>query len=193
MWAGEHAPSEMARSGIRRAQELAAIALDETRDVAYRLRPARFVEAGLVAAVGRLADTAGVPITVVTDPDLAVPGLLEPEDEMGVFRVVQEALSNATRYSNARRIAVTLSSDGYFLEVRVTDDGIGFDTSTTASRGLGLAGMRERAAILRAELSVESSPGQGTTVTMRVPLPTVGLSDQTETSGHGFEKAGGSH
>ena len=193
LWAGEHAPSEMARSGIRRAQELAAIALDETRDVAYRLRPARFVEAGLVAAVGRLADTAGVPIMVVTDPDLAVPGLLEPEDEMGVFRVVQEALSNATRYSNARRIAVTLSSDGYFLEVRVTDDGIGFDTSTTASRGLGLAGMRERAAILRAELSVESSPGQGTTVTMRVPLPTVGLSDQTETSGHGFEKAGGSH
>ena len=50
LWAGELAPSAMARSGIGRAQELAAIALDETRDVAYRLRPARFVETGLVAA-----------------------------------------------------------------------------------------------------------------------------------------------
>lgn len=191
LWAGDHVPNDLALSGIRRAQELAAIALDETRDVAYRLRPARFVEAGLVAAVGRLADTAGVPITVVTDPDLAMPGLLEPDEEMGVFRVVQEALSNATRYSNARRITVSLSSDGYVLEVRVTDDGIGFDTTTTATRGLGLAGMRERAAILRADLTVESSPGHGTTVTMRVPLPTAVLLDRPEPVAPGIEQAGG--
>jgi signal transduction histidine kinase len=171
LWAGERTPSAMARSAILRAQELAAIALDETRDVAYRLRPARFVENGLVAAVKRLAETAGVSVTVVADADLTRPGVLDPDDEMSVYRVVQEALSNAIRHAHAQRIRVELTSDGRILTVRVTDDGVGFDSSTKDDRGLGLAGMRERALILRADLAIESTPGKGSRVVMRVPLP----------------------
>ncbi len=174
LWAGERAPSAMARSGIGRAQELAAIALDETRDVAYRLRPDRFVETGLVAAVKRLADTAGVEISVVADPVLSHPGLLDPEDEMSVYRIVQEALANAIRHAHAQRIRVELTSDGVVLTIRIVDDGIGFDVDATKDRGLGLAGMRERALILRADLSLESTPGMGSTVVMRVPLPPPG-------------------
>jgi two-component system sensor histidine kinase UhpB len=165
----------MARSGIGRAQELAAIALDETRDVAYRLRPDRFVETGLVAAVKRLAETAGVEITVVADPELSHPGLLDPEDEMSVYRVVQEALTNAIRHAHAQLIRVDLISDGVVLTVRIVDDGIGFDATATRDRGLGLAGMRERALILRADLWLESAPGKGSTVLMRVPLPPPGV------------------
>jgi signal transduction histidine kinase len=170
LWAGEQAPSAMARAGIGRAQELAAIALDETRDVAYQLRPARFVETGLVAAVKRLAETAGVPITVNADPELTRAGVLEPEDEMSVYRVIQEALSNATRHAQARRIRVDLTTDGLVLMVRISDDGIGFDQGSSEDRGLGLAGMRERALILRAALSIDSTPGEGSTVVLRVPL-----------------------
>jgi signal transduction histidine kinase len=169
LWAGERAPSAMARSEIRRAQELAAIALDETRDVAYRLRPARFVETGLVAAVRRLADTAGAPITVVADPDLMRTGLLDPEGELGVYRVIQEALSNAIRYSKAKHIKIELSTSGSALTVRVSDDGVGFD-STAEDRGLGLAGMRERAIVLRADITIDSAPARGTRVTVTVPL-----------------------
>lgn len=174
LWAGERAPSALARSGIRRAQELAAIALDETRDVAYRLRPARFVETGLVAAVKRLADTAGVPITVVADPELTRSGLLDPEGELSVYRVVQEALSNAIRYSRSRHIRIELTSDDAVLTVRVTDDGIGFDATAKEDRGLGLAGMRERAIVLRAGFAIDSAPSRGTRVTMTVPLPPTG-------------------
>jgi signal transduction histidine kinase len=171
LWAGERAPSAMARSGIGRAQELAAIALDETRDVAYRLRPARFVETGLVAAVRRLADTAGIPIAVVADPDLARTGILDPEDEMGVYRVIQEALSNAIRHAHSQSVKIEIASDGFMLTVRISDDGVGFDAKATEDRGLGLAGMRERALILRAAFAIESSPGKGSTIAMTVPLP----------------------
>jgi signal transduction histidine kinase len=175
LWAGERAPSAMARAGIGRAQELAAIALDETRDVAYRLRPARFAETGLVAAVKRLAETAGVPITVIADQDLSRPGVLDPEDEMSVYRVVQEALSNAIRHAQAQHIKVELDSDGVVLTVRVSDDGIGFDKGEPQERGLGLAGMQERALILRADLTIESTPEVGSMVTMSVPLSRAGV------------------
>lgn len=183
LWAGEQAPSAMARAGIGRAQELAAIALDETRDVAYQLRPARFVETGLVAAVKRLADTAGVPITVTADPELTRPGVLEPEDEMSVYRVIQEALSNATRHAQARRIRVELTTDGVLLTVRVSDDGVGFDQNSSEDRGLGLAGMRERALILRAALSIDSTPGEGSTVVLSVPLVPVAAADNRQSGG----------
>jgi signal transduction histidine kinase len=191
LWAGEQAPSAMARAGIRRVQELAAIALEETRDVAYRLRPARFVETGLVAAVKLLADTAGAPITVVADPDLARPGLLEPEDEIGVFRVVQEALNNAIRYANAGSIKVEMTSDGDVMTVRVTDDGIGFDTTTKEARGLGLPGMSERALILGAAFAVESTIGKGTRVTLAVPLPRPGATAGPEARTRPIEQPGG--
>jgi len=170
LWAGERAPSAMARSAIERAQELAAIALDETRDVAYRLRPDRFVETGLVAAAKRLAASAGAHVTVVADPGLAVPGLLDPEGEMNVYRIVQAAMGNAVRHAHANHIRIEFASDGAVLSVAVIDDGIGFDAATREDRGLGFAGMRERALILRAGLETTSVRGEGTRVALTVPL-----------------------
>ena len=170
MWAGERAPSTLARAAILRAQELAAIALDETRDVAYRLRPDRFVETGLVAATNRLAASAGVPITVVAPADLAVPGLLDPEDEMNVYRIVQEAVSNAIRHARAKHIRIEFESLNGELTVSVTDDGVGFEPGDAEERGLGVAGMRERALILRSGLDVRSVRGVGTRVSITVTL-----------------------
>ena len=171
LWAGERAPATMTSAAIRRAQELAAVALDETQDVAYRLRPARFVETGLVAAANRLAASAGAPAKVNAEPELAVPGLLEPEDEMNVYRVIQEAVSNAVRHAHPKHIVIEFTSDGDRLSVSVTDDGIGVDIKEAEERGLGLAGMRERAIILRAGLRITSIPGRGTSIRMDVPLP----------------------
>jgi signal transduction histidine kinase len=171
LWAGERAPAALTRTGILRAQELAAIALEETRGVALQLRPGRFLETGLVAAVKWLAQTAGVPVTVEADPELDGPGLLEPDHEMNVYRVIQEALNNAVRYSHAQHIQVTLATVGTALAVTVADDGVGFDPNHAIDRGLGLAGMRERALVLRATLAIRSAPGTGSTVTMTVPLP----------------------
>jgi signal transduction histidine kinase len=170
LWADGTSTAPHGHTTLRRAQELAAIALDETRDVSYRLRPDRLVETGLVASTERLAATAGGPITIVADPHLKVPGLLEPEDEMNVYRIVQEALNNAIRHAHAKRIQVEFSASGHELTATITDNGRGFDAAAAEHLGLGLAGMHERAVVLRSSLVVRSKRGSGTTISVNAPL-----------------------
>jgi signal transduction histidine kinase len=170
LWAGKNPPSTLARSNIVRAQELAAIALEETRDVSYRLRPDRLVETGLVAATSRMASNAGVPVTVSAPERLRVPNLLEPEDEMSVYRIVQEALANAVRYASARSIRIEFRSVGDRLLVTIVDDGVGFIQKDARRLGLGLAGMEERAIVLGSPLSISSRPGRGTRISASAAL-----------------------
>jgi signal transduction histidine kinase len=164
-------PSPLAEASIRRAQVLAASALEETRSVAMRLRPGRIHEIGLGAALRNLADGAGVPIEVRLDPAILPAGLLGADREIDAYRIVQEAIGNAARHSHGGHVWI----DGEVLEgqvrIEVGDDGVGFELAAPA-RGLGLDGMRERAAILEGRLEMTSRPGGGTTVELYVPLPT---------------------
>jgi signal transduction histidine kinase len=170
LWADASPGPPRGATAIHRAQELAAIALDETRDVAYRLRPDRLVETGLVAATERLAAASGAPTTVVADPGLKISGLLEPEDEMNVYRIVQEALNNAVSHSGASHVEITFRVARDHLTATVSDDGAGFDPNGADHQGLGMAGMRERAIVLRSNLVVRSRPGRGTTISVTAPL-----------------------
>lgn len=172
LWAGPNRPPEHARSAIRRAQELAASALEETRDVAFQLRPARLHETGLVAAVQELARMAGRAVEVTTDPRLIRLGLLSPQAEVEAYRIVQEALGNALRHARAERIRIEIEAASERLVIRVADDGVGFDAQHAA--GLGLPGMRERAAAIGAVLAIASRPGRGTTVSLSIPLWSAG-------------------
>lgn len=157
-------------SGIRRARDLASSALAETRQVAAKLRPARVHEMGLGAALANLSRSAGVAVEVRFDPTLIPPGLLDPELELDVYRIVQEALGNAARHSQARRIWIGGHVLDDTLRLVVGDDGIGFD-GTARDRGLGLDGMSERAAIHGLSVEVRSERGSGTRVEVVVPLP----------------------
>jgi signal transduction histidine kinase len=170
LWAGANPPSSLGRSTIGRAQELAAIALEETRDVSYRLRPDRLVETGLVAATTRMAANAGTAVTVTAPDGLRIPSLLEAEHEMGVYRIVQEALANAVRHAAARSIRIEFGSSGDRLLVSIVDDGVGFVRGDAAHAGLGLAGMEERAIVLGSRLSIASRPGRGTRISVSAPL-----------------------
>jgi signal transduction histidine kinase len=170
LWAGDHPPSSLGRSTIGRAQELAAIALEETRDVSYRLRPDRLVETGLVAATTRMAANAGTLVTVTAPDSLRIPSLLEAEHEMGVYRIVQEALANAVRHAAARSIRIEFGSSGDRLLVSIVDDGVGFVRNDAAHAGLGLAGMEERAIVLGSRLTIASRPGRGTRISVSAPL-----------------------
>jgi signal transduction histidine kinase len=155
---------------IRRAREIAGIALEETRGVAFRLRPARLREGGLVAALGELAASAGVQVEFEAEPSLVRPGLLDADREVDTYRIVQEALGNATRHSRAQRIGVTANRVGSMLRLEVADDGDGFDPLSVAGHGLGLASMHERASAVRGTLLVQSRPHGGTLVRLDVPL-----------------------
>ena len=138
--------------------------------------PARIREIGLGAATRGLAETAGIPVEVRFDPAILPPGLLEPEREIDLYRILQEAIGNAARHSHARHVWIDGRVGDGLIHLTVGDDGVGFDQSAMA-RGLGLAGIHERADILLGRVDVQSSPGAGTIVDVTIPVLTVPAGD----------------
>jgi signal transduction histidine kinase len=104
--------------------------------------------------------------------DDAVPKHLEKETSLCLFRVLQEALTNAIKHSGAREFEVTLRGTGRNVELEVVDRGAGFDAGAARTRGLGLVSMRERLSLIGGELFIMSHPGRGTTVRACAPLHT---------------------
>ena len=141
-----------------------------------RLRPANLDALGLVAALQELCESwearSGVACVFHFD---AMGELLPERINIAVYRVAQEALTNVTRHAHANRVRLGLArhraNDGAGdLRLTITDDGRGMDTTRT-THGLGLLGASERAAALGGELTVESAPGAGVRLSLRVPLP----------------------
>ena len=105
---------------------------------------------------------------------MAVVTRLEPvqlgkDKALTVYRLVQEALTNCSKYARASRITVDLWAEGDTAHVRVCDDGCGFDTSQLATGSHGLAGMQYRVETQRGSIQVDSSPGNGTTISAQLP------------------------
>ena len=151
-------------------RESARAGLDDVRRVARRLRPGVLEDLGLASALAALATEFADHSSASVRRSFA-PGLpaLSPEAEVVVYRVAQEALTNAARHADARSVELSLQRLGAHVVLEVRDDGRGF---TGLTEGSGLMGMRERAALVRAELSVISQPRHGTTVRLKVPVDT---------------------
>jgi PAS domain S-box-containing protein len=150
-------------------------ATETVRDLALHLRPSVLDDLGLPAAVrwyvDRFARSAGVEAHLSID---AIPDL-SPEVQTACFRVAQEALTNVTRHAQARNVWVDLCLRAEGLELRVRDDGIGFDAGAAmelaiGGASMGLLGMQERVALLRGEYKLSSSPGGVTEVWARFPV-----------------------
>jgi two-component system sensor histidine kinase UhpB len=149
-------------------RESARAGLDDVRRVARRLRPGVLEDLGLASALAALATEFADHSSASVRRSFA-PGLpaLSQEAEVVVYRVAQEALTNAARHADARAVELSLHRLGDHVVLEVRDDGRGF---TGLTEGSGLMGMRERAALVRAELSVISQPRHGTTVRLKVPV-----------------------
>lgn len=165
----EKAPPELADE-LAQIRSLANQAMQELLALARQLRPTALDDLGLHAAlaghVGEIDGQGAVEASFASAGELAD---LPQEVQLVVYRVAQEALSNAVRHSGAAKLEVTLRRDGGSVELRVDDDGRGF-TFDEASRGLGLPGMRERALLVNGAIQVESRPQVGTRVRLRVPI-----------------------
>jgi signal transduction histidine kinase len=155
---------EGARAMVVQAQADAAGALENLRDLARGIYPPLLATRGLAAALDAQARRSPVPVTLMADGLRRYP----QEAEAAVYFCVLEALQNVAKYAGASGAAVTLVSAGEALEFSVTDDGAGFDTGSGGT-GSGLQGMADRLAALGGDLQVRSEPGQGTTVTGRLP------------------------
>jgi two-component system sensor histidine kinase UhpB len=153
---------------------LTSDALEGVRRLAFELRPTTLDDLGLVAALDasarQFAHRTGLQVDVRSACGV---NRLPKETELVIYRVVQEALSNVARHSDAEHVWVELSvTDPYHVSVVVRDDGRGFDPSAvmdSRTRSLGLFGMRERAALVEGDLAITSVPGGGTTVRLTVP------------------------
>ena len=139
------------------------------------LRPAELEEESLVAKIEHYARTVekrgGTPIIVQLDGEEAPVGNAV---QVCVFRVVQEALSNARKHADARKIDVSIRFTPAYVECIVKDDGVGFDTAKAealdSTSHWGLASMKERMLMISGDLHIVSTPGQGTEVCVRAPL-----------------------
>ena len=163
---------------VNRLEEIAQTArqaIQEARQMAHDLRPGLLDELGLTKAIRATANKAGqaaglsLAVTLVD-----VDGLLPPEFEVNVFRIVQETLNNVLKHAGASQAKITLTRERAHLRLVVEDDGSGFDPSRLASvgpdeRGLGLREITERARMMRGRAVIQSRPGQGTRLTVEVP------------------------
>jgi len=172
----ESARDEAARSRLKSMQADAVKTLDGLHRLIYELRPIALDDFGLVSAVNSLArrelERGGIAVEFrVHGKEKRLPA----DVENGVYRVVQEAISNIVRHSRAGHCEIDLHFKRGSLAVRVRDDGAGFDvtealTTTDRPRGLGLLGMRERVDLLKGKLEIVSGRDRkGTEVSIEVP------------------------
>ncbi len=160
-----------AEAEIDRVRQLVRETQAELRSLVFELRPPRLEADGLVATVGKDLEVLGRAHGLKAD--LQVHGTLELAStvEIELYRIIQEALTNAVRHARAESITVDVDAVDGVVTITVRDDGVGFDPAARAirERRLGLTSMRERAESLGGKLTVETAPRAGTTVRAEVP------------------------
>jgi two-component system, NarL family, sensor histidine kinase UhpB len=161
-------------------------ALERIRRFARGLRPPALDELGLVPAleyhVRSLSESVGVPIKIEAEP---IEELLTEQAELALYRIAQEAMSNAIRHANPQHVVVRIRREGGMVTLAVSDDGDGFsldEISDSEDRGLGLFGMKERAAYIGGQVTIRSQPGKGTEIRVVVPVAAPRLAKRTQSA-----------
>jgi len=147
------------------------IGIAEGRRVIRGIRPTVLDDMGVEAAIDDLVDQcagSGLQVNARCEPGL---GRLPATLEATVYRVAQEAITNARKYSRTDRIDIDLRRDGHDLRLEVRDYGVGFDVEAMRKEGFGLIGMNERVRLLGGECKITSVPNEGTTIAVRIPIP----------------------
>jgi signal transduction histidine kinase len=167
-----HARTEDYRAHLEDAKQLATQTLVSVRTMASGLRPSVLDDLGLGPALQwqarEFSRRTGVPVEVALDD---LPADLPESHRTCIYRVVQEALTNCARHSDAAHIDIDVRREDAVLVLRVSDNGRGLPEDGGAGAGLGLRGMEERVRELGGSFRIESSAGSGTTVKASIPLP----------------------
>jgi PAS domain S-box-containing protein len=157
---------------LGRVKQLAS----SVHDLSHQLHPSKLEQLGLVAAIGslckELSSGHGLPIEFSPGQPL---GAIPEDAGLCLYRIVQEALRNIIKHSGARRAVVELDGGADAVDLRIVDDGAGFDPRLVDGKGgLGLVSMRERLRLVGGAIAIDSRPGAGTRIDVRVPLSRAG-------------------
>ena len=173
-----HNAPEHALKELGEMLPVAEKALRQVRTLLFDLRPVILETQGLIPALGsyaqRLRETEGLNVVLSVNGEF---GRLSHNAEVAIFSVVQEAITNARKHARASRIDIEVTPADDSLTVIIRDNGAGFDVSKVTGRydergSLGMLNMKERAQIVDGTFSISSQPGQGTAVTLHLPLAT---------------------
>ncbi|HEX2481066.1 MAG TPA: GAF domain-containing sensor histidine kinase, partial [Methylomirabilota bacterium] len=163
------------RATVTRAADALQGEADRLRDIIHDVRPSSLDDLGLMAAmealVARHADDGGPALQLEVDLDHEAgrtPERLHPDVETAIYRIAQEALTNALKHAEAHTVTIAVAEIEGEVGVRVRDDGRGYDPKAITS-GFGLVSIHERVELLDGRLRVRSAPGEGTTLEARVP------------------------
>lgn len=163
---GSKPSDKLTEDALNRVQTLSR----SVHDLSHRLHPAKLRLIGLVAAITGVQhelSPSGIPTEF---EHRNVPSALPPDVTLCLFRIVQEALQNANKYSGAGLVTISLHGRPEGLRLTVADDGVGFDVDSVWGTGLGLISMEERVEAIGGTLKVHSAPGAGTRLEVTVPL-----------------------
>ncbi|HWZ43320.1 MAG TPA: ATP-binding protein [Candidatus Saccharimonadales bacterium] len=163
-----------ARERLQEVRQVLDQIEDQLRGLAHELHPPALEDQGLLAVLENLAAVvtrrSGLRVTV----ESAEPQRLPRKIETAMYRIVQEALKNASKHARANSVHVRLWCTGACVHCSIEDDGVGFDQEAVSSgkrpHGLGLLGIRERLQALGGSFEIRSAPGQGARLSVRVPL-----------------------
>jgi two-component system, NarL family, sensor histidine kinase UhpB len=163
-----HDAPQHLRDELDHLRETARSGAEDVRRISRRLRPEALEELGLRSALLSLSETtaeqAHLPVQAHVLRELP---RLNREQELVIYRIAQEALTNVVRHAEARRVQLSMTTDGTAIVLAVCDDGRGFDADRPVDAH-GLRGMQERAMLIGASLTISSRPRDGTRVTLRM-------------------------
>jgi PAS domain S-box-containing protein len=168
----EESPDELHETGQEAVRQIDD-EIVKLRRLITELRPASLDTIGLEAALTALAEQHQLASEIRIDCEFALPREADERPaailETAVYRLVQEALNNVSKHSMARHATLKVRELGSYIEIEVSDDGVGFEPNLVRE-GFGLVGMRERAALLGGSLRIDAKAGSGTTITAQIPL-----------------------
>ncbi len=152
---------------------LVSKAINDLRDLSRSMHGDKIADLGLQEAIAnelKILQNTGQFITELKST--GQPYKILPQKEMVLFRIVQEAMNNAIKYSRAKTIGIIIEYQAKQLLLTISDNGVGFDTNNTspATTGLGLKSMQNRAQLIGAYLTIQSLPGEGTKINIELPL-----------------------
>ena len=162
---------ERAAATVENVVKLAEMGMAEMRALIFELRPESLAQEGLNAALTKQAAALRARHSIAVETTLGE----EPDVPLAIkealYRIAQEATHNTVKHARAERIDIRLTGDAGEVALDVEDNGVGFDTSADFPGHLGLRSMRERVARFGGTVEIDSAPGRGTAVRVRIPVP----------------------
>ncbi len=165
-----HSNPAAAENSLTAAADLTHLAQRELGSIIFELQPVSLRQQGLIEALRQYTTNWSRQFGIQAGVEMVGERPFPPEIEGALFRFAQEALSNVARHSGATAVTLSLRSDSKTIQFTIADNGRGFDPTATERRGLGLNNMRQRMAELGGEATITTAPGQGVTLSARLPL-----------------------